>query len=76
VDLVTLGAARTAAADAGLEPAVADTLVTAYADAQVAALRGSLGVVALIAVCGLWATRRLPSVPLAAEPTVSERVPS
>ena len=54
-----------AAADAGLAPAEAKAVAAAYGDAQLEALRLSLGAVALAGLLSLWFTRRLPGAALA-----------
>jgi hypothetical protein len=46
---------------AGVDDATADAIVEENADARIAALRASLSVLGLIALVGLFATRRIPT---------------
>jgi MFS family permease len=52
---------RTAATDAGMDPAVADVLVADYQDAQLFALKSGLLAATALAVAALAVTRHLPS---------------
>jgi MFS family permease len=61
IDIVPVAEAKQRVLAAGVPPPHADAIAGAYGDAQLAALRKSLGVVALIAVLSVWFTRRLPS---------------
>ena len=51
--------------DGGLPPDQARAVAADYGDAQLDALRLSLGAVALAALLSLWLTRRLPTKSLA-----------
>jgi MFS family permease len=76
IDIVPVAAAEQAAADAGLTPDQARAVAADYGEAQLDALRLSLGAVALAALLSLSLTRRLPTAALArseagaAEPVV------
>jgi MFS family permease len=61
IDIVPVSQAKQTALAKGLPPDQADAVAGDYGDAELAALRKSLGAVALIAVLSLWFTRRLPS---------------
>jgi EmrB/QacA subfamily drug resistance transporter len=74
VSFVTSEQVRTAAVDAGIEPAVVDELVTDYEGAQLFALKMGLLVCAFLAFAALLATRHLPS--RASSPTGSGRSPT
>jgi hypothetical protein len=63
IDVVPVETVRAAATAAGLSPAEADAVASDYAAAQLVGLRDALGAVALVAVLGLWFTRRLPTGP-------------
>jgi uncharacterized protein YjeT (DUF2065 family) len=65
IDIVPVATVEEAAADAGLAPAEAKAVAAAYGDAQLEALRLSLGAVALAGLLSLWFTRRLPGAALA-----------
>lgn len=60
-----VAAVEQAAVEGGLTPDQASAVADDYGDAQLDALRLSLGAVALAALLSLWVTRRLPSRPLA-----------
>jgi MFS family permease len=64
IDIVPVATVEAAAADAGLAPAEAKAVASAYGDAQLEALRLSLGAVALAGLLSLWFTRRLPGAAL------------
>ena len=66
IDIVPVATVEAAATDAGLAPAEAKAVAAAYGDAQLEALRLSLGAVALAGLLSLWFTRRLPGAALAA----------
>jgi MFS family permease len=61
IDIVPVAAVESAAEEGGLSPDQADAVAADYSDAQLEALRLSLGAVALAALLSLWVTRRLPS---------------
>jgi MFS family permease len=61
LDIVPVTTAEQAAQDAGLPPEQAAAVAADYGDAQLQALRLSLGAVALAALLSLWFTRRLPT---------------
>jgi MFS family permease len=61
IDIVPVSEARQRAVSAGLPPAQADEVASAYGDAQLFALKESLGAVAGLALLSLWFTRRLPT---------------
>lgn len=61
IDIVPVGAVEQAALDGGLGPDQASAVASDYGDAQLDALRLSLGAVALAALLSLWLTRRLPT---------------
>ena len=63
--IVTVQTVEQAALDAGLNPDQARAVAADYGDAQLDALRLSLGAVALAAVLALPFTRRLPTTSLA-----------
>lgn len=65
IDIVPVAAVEQAAVEGGLTPDQASAVADDYGDAQLDALRLSLGAVALAALLSLWVTRRLPSRPLA-----------
>jgi hypothetical protein len=72
IDIVPVAAVEQAGVDGGLTPDQARAVATDYGEAQLDALRLSLGTVALTALLSLWLTRRLPTTSLAdgvAEPT-------
>ncbi len=49
--------------EAGVDPVVADAVLESNEEARIDALRVSLGILALVAVLALFATRRLPRTP-------------
>jgi MFS family permease len=65
IDIVPVAAVEDAAVEGGLTPDQARTVADDYGDAQLDALRLSLGAVALAALLSLWLTRGLPSRSLA-----------
>ena len=65
IDIVPVAAVEQAAVDGGLTPDQASAVADDYGDAQLDALRLSLGAVALAALLSLWFTRRLPTRSLA-----------
>jgi hypothetical protein len=65
IDIVPVGAVEQAGVDGGLTPDQARAVAADYGDAQLDALRLSLGAVALAALLSLWVTRRLPTTSLA-----------
>jgi hypothetical protein len=77
IDIVPVAAAEQAAVDGGLTEDQARAVAADYGEAQLAALRLSLGAVALAALLSLALTRRLPTASLArtaggaAEPLVA-----
>jgi hypothetical protein len=75
IDIVPVEAVEQAAVDGGLTEDQAREVAEDYGDAQLDALRLSLGAVALCALLSLWFTRRLPTTSLAAEPGVGDAEP-
>jgi MFS family permease len=71
IDIVPVKAVEEAAVKGGLTPDQASAVAADYGDAQLDALRLSLGAVALAALLSLWFTRDLPTRSLAAEDDVS-----
>jgi MFS family permease len=75
IDIVPVSTVEQAAVKGGLTPDQARAVAADYGDAQLDALRLSLGAVALTALLSLWFTRRLPTASVeqgevgAAEPT-------
>ncbi|HEV7753486.1 MAG TPA: MFS transporter [Baekduia sp.] len=67
IDIVPVAAVEQAAVKGGLTPAQARAVAGDYGDAQLDALRLSLGAVALTALLSLWFTRRLPATALVAD---------
>jgi len=65
VDVVPVEQARQIALDAGLSRRQADALASDYGNALLDALKRSLFTVAIVALGGLWFTRRLPAEPVA-----------
>jgi MFS family permease len=65
IDIVPVKAVEEAAVKGGLTPDQASAVAADYGEAQLDALRLSLGAVALAAVLSLWFTRRLPARSLA-----------
>jgi MFS family permease len=68
IDIAPVADVHQLALDAGLPEDQASVVSTAYGEAQLEALRRSLGAVALIAMLSLWFTRKLPRSALAPEP--------
>jgi MFS family permease len=60
----------------GLPPEQASAVAGAYGDAQLDALRRSLGAVAVIALLGLWFTRRLPTKSVEADEPAESTAPA
>jgi hypothetical protein len=60
IDIVPVSDVEKRASDAGLPQGQATAVAGAYGDAQLDALRKSLGAVAALALLSLWFTRRLP----------------
>lgn len=75
IDIVPVDAVEQAAVDGGLTPDQASAVAADHGDAQLDALRLSLGAVALAALLSLSLTRRLPTRSLA-EAKVSTRGPA
>jgi MFS family permease len=77
IDIVPVATVEQAALDGGLSQAQARAVADDYGNAQLDALRLSLGAVALAALLSLWFTRRLPTRSLAeagvgaAEPAIA-----
>jgi MFS family permease len=67
IDIVPVAAVEQAGVEGGLTPDQARAVATDYGDAQLDALRLSLGAVALTALLSLWLTRRLPTASLTAQ---------
>jgi MFS family permease len=63
IDIIPVAQAREQALKAGLPQVEANAIGDSYGDAQLDALRQSLGAVAFIALLSLWFTRRLPHSP-------------
>ncbi len=61
IDIVPVSEARQRALSQGLPEEQADQIASAYGDAQLEALKKSLGAVAVVALLSLWFTRRLPT---------------
>jgi MFS family permease len=61
IDIVPVSEVRELALSKGLASDQADEIASAYGDAQLEALKKSLGAVAVVALLSLWFTRRLPS---------------
>jgi MFS family permease len=64
IDIVPVSDVQKSASDAGLPEDQATAVASAYGDAQLDALRKSLGAVAALALLSLWFTRRLPGAAL------------
>ena len=60
IDIIPVAAAEQRARQNGLSPEQATSVASNYGDAQLDALRQSLGAVAAIALLSLWFTRKLP----------------
>jgi Major Facilitator Superfamily len=61
IDIVPVSEVKQRALSKGLPSDQADEIASAYGDAQLEALKKSLGAVAVVALLSLWFTRRLPS---------------
>jgi MFS family permease len=61
IDIVPVSEVSQRATSEGLPPDQADQIASAYGDAQLEALKKSLGAVAVVALLSLWFTRRLPT---------------
>jgi MFS family permease len=72
IDIVPVQAVEQAAVDGGLTQDEARAVAADYGDAQLEALRLSLGAVALVALLSLWWTRRLPTESLAQDETLAD----
>jgi MFS family permease len=68
IDIVTVDQAEQRALQAGAPPGEAAAIAADYGDAELSALRQSLGAVAFIALLSLWFTRRLPGKADATQP--------
>jgi hypothetical protein len=68
IDIVQVDEVEKRATQAGAPPAEASAIANDYGDAQLNALRQSLGAVAFIALLSLWFTRRLPTSSAEASP--------
>jgi MFS family permease len=58
--------------DAGVPPATADAVVAENADARIAALRATLGVLALLALVAMFLSGSIPTTPVGAELTAPD----
>ena len=65
IDIVPVQQAKEIALEAGLPEAQAEEVASDYGDAQLQALKRSLGAVAVFAFLAFWFTRRLPARPTA-----------
>ena len=65
IDIVPVQQVEEIALEAGLPPAQAEEVASDYGDAQLEALKRSLGAVAVFALLAFWFTRRLPARPTA-----------
>jgi hypothetical protein len=74
IDIVPVKDAEQAAVKAGLTEDQAGAVAADYGQAQLDALRLSLGAVALAALLSLWFTRRLPTGSPAGDPENVPRV--
>jgi hypothetical protein len=61
IDIISVDQAEQRALQQGLPPQEASAVADSYGDAELSALRQSLGAVAFIALLSLWFTRRLPT---------------
>jgi MFS family permease len=68
IDIVPVAQVEQTALAKGLSESQAEAVAADYGDAQLEALKKSLGAVAVIAVMSLWFTRKLPSSAAAPEP--------
>ncbi len=75
IDIVPVANVEDAGVEGGLTPEQASAVADDYSDAQLVALRLSLGTVALAALLSLWLTRELPTQSLAANDGVSAAPP-
>ena len=75
IDIVPVADVEDAGVEGGLTPEQASAVADDYSDAQLVALRLSLGTVALAALLSLWLTRELPTQSLAANDGVSAAPP-
>jgi hypothetical protein len=75
LDIVPVADVERAVVKGGLTPDEARAVADDYGDAQLDALRLSLGAVALTALLSLWLTRRLPSQSLAESELADETEP-
>jgi MFS family permease len=64
IDIVPVADVEQAGVKGGLTPDEARAVAADYGDAQLDALRLSLGAIALAALLSLWLTRRLPAAPI------------
>jgi MFS family permease len=71
VSFVSTDQVRTAADEAGIDPATTDALVSNYADAQLRALKTALLAAGFIVLAAFFTTGSLPSRPADATPEVS-----
>jgi MFS family permease len=79
IDIVPVQQVEEVALDAGMPQADAEEVASDYGDAQLEALKRSLGAVAVFALLAFWFTRRLPARPAespAPEPLPEEPEPS
>ena len=74
IDIVPVQQVEEIALEAGLPEAQAEEVASDYGDAQLQALKRSLGAVAVFALLAFWFTRRLPARP-AAESGAPEELP-
>ena len=65
IDIVPVQQVEEIALEAGLPEAQAEEVASDYGDAQLQALKRSLGAVAVFALLAFWFTRRLPARPAA-----------
>jgi len=71
IDIVPVAQAEQMALAKGVPQSQAEAIASDYGDAQLEALKKSLGAVAFIAILCLWFTRRLPTSAVAAEPAAT-----
>ncbi len=76
IDVVPASTVEQAAEDGGLPPDQATAVADDYADAELGALRLSLGAVALAALLSLPCTRRLPTAALTPESAAARQEPT
>jgi MFS family permease len=72
VSFVSTDQVRTAAEDAGIDPATTDALVSNYADAQLRALKTALLAAGFIVLASFFTTGALPSRPFDASPGAAD----